>query len=411
MCKSRKQKKIQMKFSYTAINKEGSKYVGTLDAADKSDFYQEFKKTGDTLVSVQEAKQKTNINLPFLNRVKMIDKIVFARNVGNMLEAGLSLSRAINVIERQSKNKKMQETCRGLNSSIASGKSFHESLGLYPKIFSTLFVSMVKAGEESGNLNESLKHVATQMEKSYMLKKKVKGAMMYPSVIIGVMILIAILMMIYVVPALTKTFTDLKVTLPMSTRIVLGISSFLQNQLIIGILGLAAIVVGGYYAMKTRRGKKAFDFVVLHIPIVAPILKESSSAYTTRTLSSLLAAGVDLIQAVRITGEVLQNSYYKAVLVNAEKVVEKGEALSGVFIKENKLYPVFVGEMISVGEETGKLATMLMGVATFYENEVEQKTKDLSTIIEPFLMVIIGAAVGFFAVSMITPMYSVMNNL
>jgi type II secretory pathway component PulF len=185
----------------------------------------------------------------------------------------------------------------------------------------------------------------------------------------------------------------------------------MQHHFVIGFIGLIALIVAFVYALKTRVGKKAFDAFVLHVPVVSTIVKESNSAYTTRTLSSLLSAGVDLLQAVHITEDVVQNSYFKNVLVRASTVVEKGGALASVFAEERKLYPVFVSEMISVGEETGKLASMLMGVATFYENEVEQKTKDLSTIIEPFLMVIIGACVGFFAVSMITPMYSVMNNL
>ncbi len=382
-----------------------------MEVADKSMFYQEFKKSGDVLITVKEAKKSGKMNFSLFGRIKTADKITFARNVGNMLEAGLSLSRSISVIERQSTNPKMAEVCRSLNSAISAGKSFNEALASRPKVFSKLFISMVKAGEESGNLNESLRHVAAQMEKSYLLKKKVKGAMMYPSVILGVMILIAILMMIYVVPALTKTFTDLKVKLPASTRIVLGASSFVQHHFIVGFFGLVGLVVAFIYSLKTRFGKRIFDAFILRIPVIGTIIRETNSAYTTRTLSSLLAAGVDLLQAVRITGEVLQNIHYKDVLAKAEKVVEKGGALSGVFTEGHKLYPVFVAEMVSVGEETGKLASMLMGVATFYENEVEQKTKDLSTIIEPFLMVIIGACVGFFAVSMITPMYSVMNNL
>jgi len=404
-----------MKFSYTAINREGKRYTNTMEAADKSVFYQEFKKTGETLVSVEEIKAKTGFggikNIKFGGRIKMIDRITFARNIANMLEAGLSLSRAISVIERQATNPKMKEVCKSLNTSISSGKTFHEALEAYPKIFSTLFISMVKAGEESGNMAESLKYVSMQMEKSYLLKKKVKGAMMYPSVIIGVMITIGILMMIFVVPGLTKTFTDLKVNLPLTTKIVIGISNFLKNYSLVALGLVIASVFGIVYSLKTAVGKKIFDTIALKFPVISTIIKESNSAQTTRTLSSLLSAGVDLLQAVKITGEVLQNSFYKQVLKKVETAVEKGEPLSKVFENETKLYPVFVGEMVSVGEETGKLATMLIGVATFYENEVEQKTKDLSTIIEPVLMVIIGAGVGFFAVSMITPMYSVMNNL
>ncbi len=401
-----------MKFSYTAINKEGKKYTNTIEATDKSVFYQEFRKIGDNLISVEIANEKKSLmKINLFGRIKTMDKITFVRNIGNMLEAGLSLTRSISVIERQVTNAKMQATCRALNSAIASGKSFHEALTMHPKVFSTLVVSMVKAGEESGNLAESLRHVSTQMEKSYLLTKKVRGAMIYPGVIVTVMVLIGILMMIYVVPNLTKTFEDLKVDLPTSTKIILGVSSFFEHHYLIVFLGVIALGVGFFYALKTKVGKRSFDYISLRIPVIAPILKESNSARTTRTLSSLLASGVDLLQAVKITGEVLQNSFYKSVMERTQIVVEKGEPLSTIFNQETALYPVFVGEMVSVGEETGKLAPMLLGVATFYENEVEQKTKDLSTIIEPVLMVVIGAAVGFFAVSMITPMYSVMNNI
>jgi type IV pilus assembly protein PilC len=328
-----------------------------------------------------------------------------------MLEAGLSLSRAVSVSERQTRNPKLKKVLADLNLAISGGKSFNEALSDHKEVFSPLFISMVKAGEESGSVAESLKHVALQMEKTYTIQKKVKGAMMYPGIILSVMVVIGILMMILVVPRLTKTFTDLKTDLPSSTKFVIWMSDFLTNHYIAGVLIVITAGLSLYYASKTVAGKRAIDFVVLRIPVIGNIIKESNSARTARTLSSLLSAGVDLLVAVRITGEVLQNSYYKEVLKKTEGIVEKGEPLYTVFEKEEKLYPIFVSEMINVGEETGKLATMLFGVATFYENEVEQITKDMSTIIEPFLMVLIGLVVGFFAVSMIKPMYSVMNNI
>lgn len=328
-----------------------------------------------------------------------------------MLEAGLSLSRAITVSERQTKNPKLKAIFTDLNANISSGKTFHEAMSLHTDIFPAIFISMTKAGEESGNLAESLKQIANQMEKSYQIKKKVKSAMIYPGIILSVMVAIGVLMMIFVVPRLTKTFTDLKTELPGSTKFVIWLSDFLSNHYITGIVIVVAVVFGIIYASKTKKGKKVIDFCVLKIPVISTIIKESNSAQTARTLSSLLTAGVDLLVAVKITGEVLQNSYFKEVLEKTEGVVEKGQPLSTIFEKEEKLFPIFVSEMMSVGEETGKLATMLVGVANFYENEVEQKTKDMSTIVEPFLMVIIGLSVGFFAVSMITPMYSVMNNI
>jgi type IV pilus assembly protein PilC len=266
-------------------------------------------------------------------------------------------------------------------------------------------------GEEGGNLAETLRQVGSQMEKSYMLTKKIKGAMMYPSIIIFVMITIAILMMIYVVPGLTNTFKELKVPLPTSTKFIIAVSDFVSHHYIITLGGFIGLVVGLILSVKTKIGSRVFDFVTIRLPVIGTIIKEGNSAQTARTLSSLLTSGVDLLLAVKITSDVLQNSYYKEVMIHSQATIEKGEPLSNVFVKEEKLYPLFVGEMMSVGEETGRMAPMLAGVATFYENEVEQKTKDLSTIIEPVLMVFIGASVGFFAISMIKPIYSIMNNV
>ncbi len=404
-----------MKFSYIAINKEGQKYTGLMEAANKGEFYHEFRKLGETLISCQEAKKSVglnmNINISFLERIKMLDKIVFARNVGNMIEAGLSLSRAINVMERQTKNTKLKKVYHDLNEDIAAGKSFHEALEAHPNVFSNLFVAMVRVGEEGGNLAATLKQVSEQLEKSYELKKKIKSAMIYPSIILCVMFLIGILMMIFVVPSLTKTFTDMKVELPTSTKIIIAVSNFAASHYIILFMMIFAVVVGFIYASRTKPGAKAIDFVSLRLPIISSIVRESNSAQTARTLSSLLVSGVDLLLAVKICGDVLQNSYYKEVMKKGEAVVEKGEALSTVFVERENLYPIFLGEMMSVGEETGRLAPMLLGVAVFFETEVEQKTKDLSTVIEPFLMVFIGVSVGFFAVSIIKPIYSIVNNI
>ncbi|MEI6042094.1 MAG: type II secretion system F family protein [bacterium] len=403
-----------MKYHFTAINSQNKKYSGDIEAQNKSAFFEEFRKRSETLVSVKEEKVKGGGNkrgFSLFSSIKNIDKINFARNTSNMLEAGLPLSRALSVSEKQTPNTKLKEIFRNLNVSISGGKTFNEALSEYPKIFPSIFVSMVKSGEESGNLSQSLKDVSIQMEKTYLLQKKIKGAMMYPAIIFMVMIIVGFMMMIYVVPRLTKTFKDLKTELPGSTKFIIAVSDFLSTNIILSFVGLVVFFMGTYYFFKTSLGKKVLDDAVLRIPVISQIVIESNSARTARTLSSLLSAGVDMITAVKITGEVLQNSNYKRALKKLEIVVTKGEPMSVVFEEEGKIFPAFVTEMISVGEETGKLSTMLIGVATFYENEVDQKTKDLSTIIEPVLMVFIGAAVGFFAISMITPMYSVMNNI
>jgi type IV pilus assembly protein PilC len=347
-----------------------------------------------------------NIPNPF-GRVKAHDKVLLAKNLSAMLEAGLSLSRALAVIERQTKNKKLKDALSIINQDLAAGKTFNETISKFPNIFSPLFISMVKAGEESGSLSASLQTVGLQLERASELTRKIRGAMMYPGIILLAMCGIAFFMLTNVVPAITDTFKEMNVELPTTTRFVIFVSDFLKNNIILTLVGIVVAAFCFWSFAKTRIGKRTIHWVILRIPIINVLVKETNAARTARTMSSLLTAGVDILAAVEITQDVLQNVYYKDILGEAKPIVERGEPLSTVFSKHENLYPPFVGEMLAVGEETGQMSKMLLGVAVYYEDEVEQKTKDMSSIIEPFLMIIIGAAVGFFAISMLGPIYSI----
>lgn len=402
-------------FSYKLLTPQGESQKGKEKAESQEALQKKLTEDGSQIVFIEKV-DKESLLLRFkekadtlLGKVKEHEKIILARNLGSMLEAGLALSRGLSVLERQTRNKKLKNVLSAVQEDVRKGTSFNEALAKHPKEFSKLFVSMVAAGEQSGNLSAALKDISEQMEKTYTIKKKVKGALMYPAVILGIMVIIGILMLVYVVPTLTNTFTELGVELPLSTRFIIGISDFLRNQVLLA-TGLALVLgIGLFYFFRSKRGQRILDWLFLHFPVISGITKGINSARTARTLSSLLSAGVEYLEAVSITENVLQNSYYKAVLVEAKEKVGKGEPISKTFLSYEKLYPIFVGEMASVGEETGNLSEMFAGVADFYEDEVQQKTKDMSTLIEPFLMVIIGAAVGFFAISMLTPTYSLVN--
>jgi len=400
-------------FKYKAVNHEGATYEASMEAPDRFAVYRKIKESGESVVFVNEVHSKGAVYMEKLNsifsRVKTHEKIIFARNLASMIEAGLSVTRALAVMEKQTKNKKLKITLRELNDDISRGQSLSESMRVKKDIFSTLFVSMVKAGEESGNLAGSLKVVALQMEKTYQLTKKVRGALMYPAVIVCIMIVIGILMLVYMVPTLSSTFKGLGVELPRSTRMVIAVSDFLRAHYLITFGGVVLFVLSGLVFSRSFIGKRFFDLVSLKFPIIGTIVMEINSARTARTLSSLLSSGVDVVLAIGVTEEVMQNSYYKEVLKKAQTTIQKGEPISSIFIQNEHLYPIFVGEMMSVGEETGKMADMLLGVATFYEEEVDQKTKDMSSLIEPFLMVLMGIAVGFFAISMLAPTYSLVD--
>jgi type IV pilus assembly protein PilC len=406
-----------MQFSYKAKDAENKRVEGTLEAADRFAAARELRTRGDTPISITELSAKAKgedfmakLN-GFFSHVSLREKILFTHNLAGMVSAGLTLYRALEVEKKQNKNPAMAVVFDSLLATINQGGTLSDGLAKHPKVFSTLFVSMVKAGEESGNLSGTLKDIGTSLEKSYDLSRKVKGALMYPSVIVSAIIIIGVLMLVFVVPTLTKIFKDLGSELPATTKFVIALSDGAAAHPIL-LVALLALFFGGItFFFRSPRFAKASDKIILLLPVIGTISKKVNTARAARTLSSLLAAGVEMTRAIAITTDVLQNSYYKKVMARAGEAVQKGATLSSVFKEETKLFPVMMGEMMAVGEETGALTQMLGDVANFYEEEVDAQTKNLSTIIEPMLMVLIGGAVGFFAISMISPMYSLLNNL
>lgn len=406
------------KFTYSGEDRNGKKVAETVEASDRFAVYEMARQQGHVVVSVTEAS-KIKIGALFdlekinylLNRVKQDELVMMTRNLGSMLTAGLSLVRALSVIERQSSNPRLKGTITHIQERINKGDPFNEALADFPKIFNNLYVAMVKAGEESGGLAEALQTLSLQMQRSSELKKKIKGAMIYPAIVMTIMVGIGIMMMIYVMPSITGTFKSLEVELPATTQVLITMSDFMVAYTAYVLIGMVATVVGFMYLLRTPMGIKVFSWVVVRLPIIGTIAKEANSARTARTLASLLKAGVDVLRSLSITEEVMQNYYYKQILKDAALQVEKGQLLSASFIERKDLYPVLVGEMISVGEETGQMSEMLEQLANFYEAEVEHKTKDLSTIIEPLMMVVIGGSVGFFALAMIAPIYSISDSI
>ena len=404
-----------MKFKITAANKEGDTYEEVLEAADRFAAYRDIRSRGDHVVALAEESKGLHFSLKTIedlfSSISLDEKVVVARNLAAMLEAGLTTSRALAVMERQTKNKKMKMVLNSIIADVKRGSTFSGALSKFENVFSPLFVSMARAGEESGKLSDALRVVAVQMERASNLTKKVKGALIYPSIVLIAMIGIGVLMLIFVVPTLTSTFEELGTQLPPTTKLIISASKFLTQHTVAALAGMLVIVFAFMSGLKTEVGKRISDWVVLRIPVVGGLVIETNAARTTRTLASLLSAGVDVIFSLTITRDVLANHYFKNVLSEAEAAVTKGSPISDSFAKHPELYPSLVAEMIAVGEETGRVADLLKETAQFYEESVERQTKDLSTIIEPFLMLAIGAAVGFFALSMIAPIYSLSNSI
>ncbi len=404
-----------MLFSYKVKLKNGEIFEGTQEAVDRLTLSRELRSRGDIPLAITEKNGNFFENFSSLNdifsKVKVADQIILTKNLSGMLRAGLSLARALSVLKKQTKNKVLNKVLTSLINDINAGETFSSALAKFPSVFSKLFVSMARAGEESGNLSGALSDIGISLEKSHSLTRKIHGALIYPGVIMSAMVVIGILMFAFVVPTLANTFKELGVVLPVSTRVLIFAGNFFSNNLILTFLILVFWAIGMYLLFRAKFIAKYIDFVFLKIPVVSTLVKELNTARTARSMSSLLTSGVSITRALEITEDVVQNIYYKQVLNKAKFEVEKGAPFSKVFEESLNLYPVMMAEMVQVGEETGKLSDMLLQIASFYEEEIENKTKNLSTIIEPVLMIVIGAGVGFFAISMISPLYSILGSI
>jgi type II secretory pathway component PulF len=404
-----------MQLHYRAKTATGEIVENTIEAIDRFALARDLRSKGNTPLSIEEKKKNVfDVDMIFssiFGKVKTAELIVLTKNLSGMLRAGLSLARAISVLEKQAKKKSLNKILNSLIDEINAGSLLSDGLAKFPDVFSPLFVSMTRAGEESGNLAGALSEIGANLEKSHALTKKVRGALIYPGVILSAMVVIGILMFAFVVPTLAATFEELEVELPATTRALIFLGNFFSNNLILTFVMIISFVVGIVKLLRAKFMDPYVDFVVVRLPILGTLVKEINTARTARTIASLLVAGVSLSRSTEITEHVVQNIYYKKTLSDTRIAIEKGSPFSQVFLEKPDLYPTMMAEMVQVGEETGKLADMLNQVATFYEDEVENKTKNLSTIIEPILMIVVGAGVGFFALSMITPLYSVLDNI
>lgn len=403
------------KFSYSAEKKDGELYTGSVEVRDRFELYEVVRREGGHIVSVTEEGSGGWLDINYWNArfstVKEYDKILFARNLGAMLSAGLSLSRALSVLERQTTGVRLKHVIGEVAAGVRKGDTLHDGLQKFPGTFSNLMVAMVRAGEEGGDLPQALNTVSDQMERMFNLKKKVRGALMYPSIILIAILGIGVIMIVQVVPTLSQTFKEMGAELPAMTKVVIAISDFIINNSLSTVGIAVSTVTGIYMTARTTRGARVFEWIFLHIPVIGGLVREVNAARTARTLSSLLSSGVDVLTSLEITHEVVQNSHFRDVIKSAQASVGQGEPLSHAFEKRTDLYPPFVGEMMAVGEETGATNDMLKRLAIYYEEEVDRETKDLSTIIEPFLMLFIGGGVGFFAMAMISPIYQLSQNI
>ena len=401
------------KFTYIATSSDGSQKKSQRQAKDEKDLAKILKAEGFFLISAQipdSTKTKKKFSFSF-KKIKLAEKLMMTRNLQVMISAGVPLPRSLETLSLQTDNKYFKSVLTGIKEQIIQGSSLSESFAKYPRVFPEIYYSMVEVGEKTGNMEDILDILALQLERTYNLRSKVKGAMIYPAVILTAMVLIGIVMLIKVVPQLNETFIDLNLELPAMTVFIVNLGLTLQKYWYIVLLVLLALPTLFGYLMRQKSFKNNIDGLLLKIPFVKGIVKKVNIAYSSMALSALIKGGVPIVTGLQISSGAVNNNRFKQALLDASEHVEKGEKMSQVFEKNKKLFPELFIQMIKVGEETGETANMLLKLADFYEDQVSNITKNLSSIIEPVLLLFIGTVVGFFAIAMVQPIYSIMEGM
>lgn len=391
-------------FGYKGKDNTGNYVSGTLEAVDQKQASNLLREHGITIISLN-IKREVNISsvTEKVQKVSENDLVTFTRQMSTMITAGLPLTDALTILQAQSRPR-MANVIGGIVRDIEGGANLAASLEKKSSIFSRIYIALVRAGESAGVLDKVLARLADNLEKDRDFKSKTKGALVYPVIVILAMVAVIFIMMIFVIPKLTALYKDLAVKLPAPTLFLIAVSNFMVKfwWLII------AVFVIAYFALeswkKTPVGRKMYDQLMLNLPIFGPLKKEIALAEFCRTLGLLSGAGIPIIEALNIVSEAMDNVVLKEGVVSASRQVEKGFPLANA-IAENKNYPMILSQMMKVGEETGKIDEVLSKLSGYFESESEQLVKGLTTAIEPFIMIVLGAGVAFLVLAIIMPIY------
>lgn len=401
-----------MRFTYTATTREGKTIQGTAEAANKDALVSLLAKQGAKPVVIKldsDRAGKTKRG----RKVKSKDLVVFTRQLSTMVSAGVPLTRALVTLQTQTESKYFKQVLAGVMKEVESGQPLGDTFARYPNVFSEVYINMVKAGEAGGILDEILKRLAAQVEQDASMRKKIKSAMMYPTVILGITIVAFFGIMIFVIPQLGKIIKDLggpDAELPVYTQAMLNASEFMQNNaVLLLIFGLIAVTAFRRY-IKTPSGKLKWHGFLLKVPVVKLLITKIAIARFARTFASLMSAGVAVLDALEVTGGAIGNKVIENELKEAAKAVKNGKQLSEP-LAHSPHFPAIVPQMLAIGEETGQIDTILIKVADFYEEEVETTIDGLSSLIEPLMIVVLGGMVGLIAASVMGPIASMSTNV
>lgn len=400
------------KFSYTAITKDGKNITGNAEASTRESLIASLSRQGVRPLVVKQQGGLSSLKLG-KPKVKSRDLVIFTRQLSTMISAGVPLNRTLDTLGEQATNAYFKSVIAQISKEVESGTSLADAFEKHTDIFSEIYINMVRAGEAGGILDEIMKRLANQVEQESSMRKKIKSASMYPMVIGIITILAFFGIMMFVMPRLGKIITDLggeDAKLPIYSQIMLDISAFMQANAVVIIIVSAAGIIAFRKYIKTPKGKFWWHSTLLRTPVIKEIITKIAIARFSRTFASLMSAGVSVLDSLRITGGAIGNKVIEKELTDAANDVKNGKQLSEPLSK-SKHFPPIVSQMIAIGEETGQIDTILVKVADFYEEEVETTIDGLSSIIEPIMIVVLGAIVGVIAASVMGPISSLSKNI
>jgi len=392
-------------FTYTARTAQGELKTATIDAPTREDVVAQLRRQRLSVVKVDE---ETKAKKPRRGSIKMRDVVIFTRQFSTMINAGLPLVQALDILAKQTENKNLSNVTRSVVFDVESGHTVADALAKHPNAFTDLYVNMVAAGEAGGILDTILMRLATFLEKNDALVRKVKGAMIYPGVIMSVAVLAITVLLLFVIPVFETMFASVGLALPLPTRIVMGLSRFLKTYwwaIGIGMFGFT-VLFRRYY--KTSNGKLAIDKLMLKLPILGDVLRKSAVSRFTRTLGTLISSGVSILDGLEITAKTAGNRVIQDAIMASRSSIASGETIAAPLQKSN-VFPPMVISMIAVGEQTGGLDEMLSKIADFYDEEVDAAVSGLLSLLEPVMIVFLGVVVGGMVVAMYLPIFDMIN--
>ena len=401
-----------MKFNYQARTKSGEIQSGTIEASSKEAALSLLHKYDLYVTFIEKARALFwEKKIAIFERITSKEVVMFSRQLSIMFRSQVSLIEALQTLAEQTKNQNFKEKILKISQEVEGGAPFSKALALYPHIFSSFYVSIVKSGESSGNLSESLDYLAKHLEREYRLLSGVRGAMIYPIFIIVVMFIVLIAMVIFVFPHFTEILTQSQIELPLVTKIVLAFFEFLRKRgwiLFLAIVGLAVFL---WRYSKSPQGRKILDKFFLGLPLIRSFFKKIYLTRFAENLSTLISGGLPIVKSLEITGDIVENSVYQKIILKTKEEVKKGRTISSVLSGYPDTFSPLVVQMVLVGEKTGTLEKTLEDIATFYQQEIERGIDNLLSILEPVLIVFLGLVVGFVVMAVFIPMYQMMGGI